>query len=46
MVVLVEGLMVFHSEEIRERCHFRVFIDCDEDARFSAQPVSHASTSN
>ncbi|KAL1493527.1 hypothetical protein AB1Y20_017230 [Prymnesium parvum] len=34
MVVLVEGLMVFHSEALRARCHFRVFVDCDEDTRF------------
>ena len=34
LVLLVEGLMVFHEEAVRDACELRVFVDCDEDTRF------------
>lgn len=34
VVILVEGLMIFHDEQLRDVCQLRVFIDCDEDTRF------------
>ena len=34
VVILVEGMMIFHDEELCDACHLRVFIDCDEDTRF------------
>jgi len=33
-VLLVEGLMVLHDEELRSRMDIRVYVDCDEDTRF------------
>jgi len=34
VVVIVEGLMLLYSEELRETLDIRVFVDCDEDIRF------------
>ena len=33
-VLLVEGLMVLHDEQLRSRMDIRVYVDCDEDTRF------------
>jgi len=33
-VLLLEGLMVLHDEELRSRMDIRVYVDCDEDTRF------------
>ena len=34
LVIIVEGLMIFHDAALRALCDIRVFIDCDEDTRF------------
>ena len=33
-VLLVEGLMVLHDEELRAKMDIRIYVDCDEDTRF------------
>ena len=34
VVILVEGLMVFYSDEVCSLLDLRLFVDCDEDTRF------------
>jgi hypothetical protein len=33
-VLLVEGLMAFHDQELRNAMDMRIYVDCDEDTRF------------
>ena len=33
-VLLVEGLMVLHNEQLRNKMDVRIYVDCDEDTRF------------
>jgi len=34
-VVIVEGILVLHLPEIRNRCNMRIFVDTDDDLRLS-----------
>jgi len=33
-VVILEGLMLYHCEDLRKLIDLRIFVDCDEDTRF------------
>lgn len=34
-VVLLEGILVFYTQEIRDMFHLRLFVDTDSDVRLS-----------
>lgn len=34
-VVIIEGILVLHMEEVRERLHMKVFVDTDDDVRLA-----------
>lgn len=34
-VVIIEGILVLHSEEIRNACNMKIFVDTDDDVRLA-----------
>lgn len=45
-VLIVEGLMILHLPEIRERCDLRLFIELDADQRALRRMVRNLGTTN
>ncbi len=34
-VVIIEGIMVLHMEDVRRECHMKIFVDTDDDVRLA-----------
>ena len=35
LIVIIDGILIFNDQYIRDKCNLKIFLDTDEDVRLS-----------